>query len=92
MISEGEHNKDEIIESLTRDIYLFKNTLLNVNLFCESLKQSNQIMSQQLYDMERIIDEKTTTISLFLEKNGFSYEDLLEFETEVKLGLFEKDK
>ena len=61
---------------------LLKNSLNNLNMFCDSLIQSNKILTLHLTDFEKVVNSKFELVTKFLIKNGFTVEDLEEFGNE----------
>ena len=73
------------IESLKQEISFLKKTLYNVNLFCDSLVQSNKILNIQVMELEQYVEMRMELISKFLAKHDLTVEDFMEFETELEL-------
>jgi hypothetical protein len=76
---------ENLIEELKEENVLLRNSLKNVNILCSGLTQSNQIMVSQIQHLENEVHRKFNLVSKFLVKNGFSVEDILEFQTEINL-------
>lgn len=74
------------LETLKEENNLLKSLLKQSNMFCSSLMQSNQILTSQITDIEIEVENKFTLLSMFLTKKGFSLEDVLEFENELRLS------
>jgi len=79
-------------EFLLRDLELLKNTINNLNFTISTLKESNMFMSMKLEEIDKEIDEKSSIIASFLEKNNLSIEDVYEYESELKLKNNNKKK
>lgn len=79
-------------EYLLRDLELLKNTINNLNFAITTLKESNMFMSMKLDEIDKEIDEKSSIIASFLEKNNLSIEDVYEYESELKLKNNNKKK
>lgn len=83
---------ENLIEELKEENALLKNSLKNINILCNGLTQSNQIMVSQIQHLENEVHRRFSIVSKFLSKQGFSVEDIMEFETEMSLDEEEVDE
>jgi len=80
-------DQKEKLEILEDENKLLKSSLKNVNVLCDSLKESNKLLVTQLVNLEEEIEKRLTTISKFLAKQGYQVEDIIEFENELIVDL-----
>lgn len=83
---EKDTEKDKLIESLHEEIQLLKNTIDNLNFTVNYLRESNKLMSNDMMELDRELDNKSKSLSEFLIKHGLSFEDIIEYETEKKMN------
>lgn len=89
---ENEEDREFYIQMLQADINLLKNTLNNVNNYCQALEDSNILLKNKVDDLNDQLNYKGEVYSKFLKTKGFTIEDLLEFETELKAGIQHQHK
>lgn len=83
---EKDTEKDKLIESLHEEIQLLKNTIDNLNFTVNYLRESNKLMSNDMMELDKELDNKSKSLSEFLIKHGLSFEDIIEYETEKKMN------
>lgn len=74
------------LEYLRDQVSQLTQTVKHLNMFCSSLIQSNQIISNQMKYLDEELDNKFEIVSKFLAKHGLTVEDLMEFETELRMN------
>lgn len=84
MEKELEFLKEEL-QSYKSENNLLKDTIMNLNFIINTLKESNKALSSELMIIDHEIDNKTKSLSEFLDKHGLSVEDIIEYETEKKM-------
>lgn len=84
MEKELEFLKEEL-QNYKSENNLLKDTIMNLNFIINTLKESNKALSSELMIIDHEIDNKTKSLSEFLDKHGLSVEDIIEYETEKKM-------
>lgn len=83
-------NKDKdnfytaIINNLGRNIEIHIQTINNLNLLIDTLMSDNQQLADDYVLLQAELDKKMNLVNEFINKRGFSKEDLAEFEMELK--------
>ena len=83
---EKDTEKDKVIENLKSEITLLKETIDNLNFTIDYLRQSIKVMSNDMMQIDKELEDKSKNLSEFLIKHGLSFEDIIEYETEKKMN------